>query len=378
MIALSCPTKFHAFALAEQLHRHNMLHTFYTSYAYQKNTWFRAIAKRIDKEDIPAHKFSTNIPLAIAIKAKPHPYRYSELWDSWVASKLKQNTDYDTFIGWSGASYHSILQAQKNGKKAILERGSSHIMFQDRILIEEHKKFKIDFKINPRVISNELKEYAAADYISIPSTYVKNTFLEYNIPESKLIVNPYGASQYFSPKPRNDNKFRIVYVGGLTIQKGLIYLFEAINALNIPIEDYEVWLIGTIEPEIEALLPLYQKENWHIKGQVPHYELPELISQCDVKVQPSLQEGLSMVIPQTLKCGVPVIATEHTGGADVIDEGKTGYIVPIRNSEIIKEKIEYLYYHPEILKALKSNALQSQALTWDNYGDRYVKFLETL
>ncbi len=378
-IIISCSGKFHAFALAEQLNRHGMLSGFYTSYAYQKNKLFRKLAGRVDKEAIPPHLIHTAIPIAVGIKGFKHEWLWNEWFDKLTALRIRNRNDYQVFIGWSGMSLRSLRQAKNDGKSTILERGSSHILYQNQILKEEYRKFKIDFEIHPKVIEKELKEYEEADFISIPSLFVKNTFIEYGINENKLIHNPYGTSSHFQSGinsiHKENDKFRILYLGTSTIQKGVVYLFEAIKKLSIPEDNYEFWIIGQVSEEIKPILERYQSANWKVFGHINHYELPHLLTHFDIGVQPSLQDGLSMVIIQMLACGLPVIATTNTGALDIIYDGTNGYIVPIRSSDEIQNKIEYLYNHPDLLSHMKIAAKESKGLSWDNYGNRYAEFL---
>jgi glycosyltransferase involved in cell wall biosynthesis len=379
MVIVSCITKFHAFALAEQLQKHKMLEAFYTTYAYQKNTLFRRFAKREDREQIPVSKIHTNILQAALVKKIPKDFVWNEMFDKWVASKIKHNKNYKVFIGWSSMSLNSIREAHKKGKIAIVERGSSHIEFQNKILKEEYKKFNIDFEIDARVIEKEMREYEEADYISIPSLFVKRSFLEYGVPEKKLILNNYGASDYFrTTVVKKTGKFRVLYLGSLIVRKGLVYLFEALNDIQIPKEDFEVWFIGKVDDEIKRLIKTHSQKNWIFKGHVNHYELPELISQCDVALQPSIEEGLSMVIAQLLKCGIPVIATTNSGGEDLIVDYVNGFIVPIRSSIAIREKLELLFNNRNLLDSLKANALNAASNGWSDYGNRYSNFIKQI
>lgn len=384
-VIVSCSGKFHAFALAEQLHRHGMLTGLYTSYAYQKNQAFRKLAGRIDKENIPPSLIHTAIPLAIGIKGWRKDWFWNECYDRLTALRISSQKDYKIFIGWSGMSLHSLRQAKRDGKLTILERGSSHILYQNEILKDEYKKFDIDFQIHPKVIEKELKEYAEADYISIPSIFAKQSFIEYGVDQKKLFHNPYGTSSYFQRHVENEleskainRKFRIVYLGNLTVQKGVIYLFEAIEKLDIPIDSYELWLIGNVSDEIKSTLDRYKKDNWKVFRHVKHYDLPGLLVQCDIGIQPSLQEGLSMVIVQMIASGIPVIATTNTGGEDIIKDSVNGFIIPIRSPEAIAEKIEYLYYNPEKLELMKESTQNLSDMSWDAYGDRYVEFIKKL
>lgn len=383
MVTVSCCSKLHAFALSEQLERHGLLNDLYTSYAYQKNTFLSRFVKRIDKENIPASRIKTNTFLAFPIKLLPgYAHRWNELFDKWVASQLIRS-DSTVFIGWSGMSLNSIRAAKKRGMITTVERGSSHIVYQDAILKEEYKKFNIDFSVHPAVIQTELREYEEADYISIPSLFVKKTFIAQGISEKKLIMNPYGVGAAFSRRVdianERKDKFTIVYLGTLSILKGLIYLFKALHRLNIPDDKVEVWFIGAIKDELKPVIEEYKKKNWKFFGHINHYELSKYLSQCDVGIQPSVAEGLSMVIPQYISCGLPVIVTDNSGGEDVVTEGVNGFVVPIREPEAIADKIKLLYNDPNKLREMKEAAEASimRGLSWNDYGDRYVNFINS-
>ena len=115
-------------------------------------------------------------------------------------------------------------------------------------------------------------------------------------------------------------------------------------------------------------------------GHVDYYSLPDYLATCDIGVQPSLEEGLSMVIPQMMACGVPVIITPNTGGENIIQSGSNGLIVPIRDPVAIAEKLEWAFQHPDLLKEMKEKAADSisNEFTWDAYGSRYSAFLKSI
>lgn len=379
MVTISCSGKFHAFALAEQMEKNNLLDSFYTTYAYQKNNFMKRLAKRIDKEEIPPNKIHTNLALAFPIKLnKSNAHVWNNLFDLWVASKLCKSKS-KVFMGWSGMSLHSIRTAKKFGMKTIVERGSSHILFQNRILKEEYQRFGIDFSIHSSVIEKELKEYEESDYISIPSYFVKNSFIQEGIPEKKLFLNPYGATTSFisSIEPNKKNKFTILYLGTLSVRKGLIYMFEALSMLSMDKGTFDVWFIGSIDKELLEKINLFKKGNWTFWGHINHSDLRKYLVQCDVAVHPSIEEGLSMVIPQLMSCAIPVIATTNTGAGNIITDNINGYIIPIRTPELIAEKLAYLYNNPDVLSEMKHAAIETikKGFTWDKYGRRYVDFL---
>lgn len=384
MVSVSCVGKLHAFSLAEQLQKRGLLDTFYTSYAYQKNTLVRKYVGRVDKEQISPQKIRTNLMLAFPVKlVQSQTHIWNEYYDKWVARCLRKSKA-KVFIGWSGMSLHALKVAKAKGMKTILERGSTHIVYQDRILQEEYKKFNISFRIHPKVIEKELQEYALADYISIPGSFVKQSFIELGVDEKKLVVNPYGAGNSFQQDvhiPEGaKKKFTIVYLGKLSVQKGLIYLFEALQSLHIPDGDTQVWFIGSVEKVLEPVIEKYKKSNWKFWGQIDHYSLKDILVQCDVGVQPSLQEGMSMVIPQMMSYGIPVVITPNSGGGDIVSMGKNGFIVPARSAESISEKLSILFNDRSLLNEMKRNARNTiqQGLTWDDYGKRYADFINKI
>jgi glycosyltransferase involved in cell wall biosynthesis len=383
MVTISCSGKFHAFNLAEQLEKHEQLSALYTTYAWSKNTLMRRFAGREDKENVPVEKIHTAVPLAVMMKLRPQtPHVWNEFYDKWVAKQLTHRQKSKVFIGWTGMSLHSLRRAKAMGMKTIVERGSAHIQLQDQILQEEYRQFGIEFRIDPRTVEKELREYEEADYISIPSTFAKKSFIDYGFPERKLVVNPYGFSGYFKRVETDfpNDVFRVLYLGSSTIQKGMVYLFEALQKLNIPAEKLEAWFVGKVDDEIKPTVERYARPNWKFFGHVNHYDLPKYISACDVAVQPSLQDGFGMVILQVMSCGVPVIASTNTGGPDAITEGKDGYIVPIRDPEAIASRIQALYDDPALLKSMKVTAagIGKREWTWADYGNRYSKFIKSL
>ncbi len=379
---VSCIGKFHAFALSEQLQKNGVLSGLYTTYAWQKNKFMRYFANREDKENIESKYIHTNIPLAVLIKTVGGDFLCNDLFDRWVAWNISSSKNFEFFIGWSGMSLHGLRVAKRKGKITILERGSSHILHQNALLKEEYKKFDVNFSIDKRIIEKELKEYDECDFISIPSSFVMNSFVDYGIDARKLLINPYGTSLFFqrSSHPQTERPFRILYLGSLTIQKGLVYLFEALRQLNISLHQYEVWFIGYVSDELKSTIENLRRPNWFFWGHIPHYQLSDLVVQCDLGVVSSVQDGFGMVIPQMLGCGVPVIATTNTGGADIIREGETGFIVPIRSPEAIAEKIMFLYLNSGQLSEMKTAAAASvrNGFTWDDYGARYVSILKNL
>lgn len=382
-VIVACAAKLHAFNLAEQLAERGLLYSFLTTYAYQKNTFFRRFVNRIDQEKIPVEHIRTFLLGAIGRKLLDIPWWWNELFDRWVARRLRRNNDYDVFVGWSGMCAHSLRVAKQQGKTTVVVRGSAHIEVQNELLQEEYQKFGLSFSIPVKEINKELEEYLIADNINVLSSFSVNTFLAKGFPASKLLMTPLGVNlslfqELVSTEPIVNAPIQLIYLGNLTHQKGIYYILEAIQLLvqkNIPVR---ATFIGGITDEITPLIqnPLYA-EHCTFLGHIPQHELPQYLKKGCIGLVPSIQDGFAQVIPQLLASGIPVIASEHTSGTDIIQHGINGYVVPIRSAIAIADHITVLYQHPELLEQMIKQARNSviQTFSWEEFGHKWAIFL---
>jgi len=294
-------------------------------------------------------------------------WRTIDSFDHWVESRL-QSCDVYHCLSACGLRTHRVAR-QRYGALTVCDRGSSHIVYQDRILQEEHERWGLPYQhIDERVIAQEQQEYAECDIITVPSTFVYKSFISEGISAKKLRKISYGVDlELFRPVKKKDEVFRVIYVGAVSLRKGLLYMLEALEPL---LGEIEIWVIGTITPEMKPLLSGYEARV-RFFGSIPRSELYEYYNQGSVLVLPSLEEGLALVQAQAMACGLPVIATTNTGAEDLFTDGIEGFIVPIRSQEAIREKVTHLYKNSELRHEMGQAALRRvQSIGgWDSYGD---------
>lgn len=369
-ITLSVGGRFHAFYLADQLHKRKNLRRLITSYPK-----FEVVKYGIPREKVSSllmieflSRGRDYLPLLLTGFYNPQ-YAISDLFDR-RASKLLTNSDI--VVAWSSFALHTIRKAREMGSVTIVERGSSHMLYQMEILREEYEIYGFKPQLaHTKIVEKELLEYKEADYIAIPSLFVKRTFLERGIPKEKLIHVPYGVDlASFRQIPKQDKTFRIIYCGGMILRKGVHYLLQAFSELNLP--GTELWLIGSMSSEMRPFLKRYGNDKIIHNGPYPQKELYKYYSQGSVFVMMSIEEGLALVQPQAMACGLPIICTTNTGGEDIIRNGSNGFIITIRNVEALKERLLYLYENPDVCKAMGQSAKErvSKGFTWDDYGER--------
>lgn len=368
--------RFHHFHLARQMERHGLLDAIWTGYPRFKLQ---------DEQGIPKEKIQTFPWLHTlymsrgrlglgdwAWFSKECAWWARETLDKHVAARIKSPT---TLIALSASGLRAGAAAQRAGGRYICDRGSSHIRFQNDILQEEYQRWGLKFSgIDPRIIAKEEQEYEQADWITIPSEFVRQSFIEMGVPASKLVKISYGArlERFKKVAAPPSDKFRVLWVGGISFQKGFFDLLTAFKALKHPAK--ELVVVGVLASDIKKMLSRFSLAGVKFKGILPNAELPQVYSSAHVLVLPSIQEGLAMVQGEALACGCPVIASRHTGAEDLFSDGVEGFIVPIRSPEVIRDRLQQLADDPDLRYGMSQAALQRVKAMggWNSYGNAFA------
>lgn len=217
------------------------------------------------------------------------------------------------------------------------------------------------------------KELALANHIIVPSQFVADSLQEYPGKLPPISVIPYGCPTPISPDGRrwySGGKLKILYVGGLSQRKGLSYLLNAAEALS---DEVVLTIIGSGAGK-ELLGSKYR-----LLDSVPQSVVLEEMRNHDVFVFPSLFEGFGMVITEALSQGMPVIITRNTGPADMIENGKEGWIVPIRDSEAIVNRIRQCIDTSGLVREMGLAALNlAKENSWAKYRETLLTVIATV
>jgi glycosyltransferase involved in cell wall biosynthesis len=166
--------------------------------------------------------------------------------------------------------------------------------------------------------------------------------------QAARVVQGVGTDlQLFSPAtgPVSAQK-QVLFVGRLLWDKGLAELMTASELLKAKGTDFKLVLVGTLDPSNPAAVSESDVREWERRGLCRWLGIvPEVLSlyrQATVVCLPSYREGIPRVIVEAAGCGVPAVTTDAPGCRDVVEEGVTGFKVPIKDSESLANRLALL------------------------------------
>jgi len=311
------------------------------------------------------------LPIAGVMSRERANWLNNQLFDR---RSLRLIEDCDVFHFVSSVGLNCAQKAKAAGATIVCDVRQEHPAFQRRILNEESALFGMEAKITGFTYESKvLEEFALADYIVVPSIHARRTFLEQGFAPEKLLLLPYGVDvQRFRNEGKSDNTFRIIYAGSLTIRKGAQYLLEAFSQMRH--QNAELVLVGPLDPDFRKVLSRFEG-SFRYLGVVPKITLKELYSNSSVFVLPSLADSYSLATLEAMACGLPVIVSQNTGAADVLEHGKEGFVVPIRDARAIRDYLELLRRNEDLRREMGARAeVRAREMTWARYGGEAVRY----
>lgn len=205
-----------------------------------------------------------------------------------------------------------------------------------------------------------LKEIIKFDKIIVYSEYLKQLAAQ-KINNADKIELVYHFSDYKTinidqqsfPKTK-----RLLFVGRLTYEKGLIHLLKAIQ--RIP-QDFETIIIGDgpMKEKLSHIINNINGKKIHLRGYIPHKEISNLYKSVSCVIFPSIgSEGCPLTGIEALANGKPVIGFDVGGVKEWLIDEKTGYLVERGNINKLAAKIQYLLNNIEVAKRMGQNGIK--------------------
>lgn len=218
------------------------------------------------------------------------------------------------------------------------------------------------------------------DVVISPSQFLKNFYSSrgfFRNSHIAILRNP----MTFSPKARqpreNKKPLRILYIGQLEKHKGVDILMNAFESLTRREHcTVELHIVGGGSALSDIQRRATGFNHIHIHGRVERALLPALFETMDVTVVPSLcYENSPTVIFESLAFGLPIIASNIEGVAELIKEGENGMTFPTGDDRALANVLSWCADHPATVAAMQQKTNQSLiGLSRDEYIGTLIQF----
>jgi glycosyltransferase involved in cell wall biosynthesis len=193
-------------------------------------------------------------------------------------------------------------------------------------------------------INSIFKKYTrVVKYFICPSKFSLNKHAEYGIPEEKLIHIPnFVNTDTINPNYNKGNY--ILFVGRLSIEKGILTLLKAVKGLNVVVR---IVGDGPMRAEYETYARENKISNVIFEGYKSGEELRDFFRNAAFLIIPSeWYENAPMTILESFAYGKPVIGSNIGGIPEMVRHGESGLLFEMGNAEDLRTKIKEILSSP--------------------------------
>lgn len=225
-------------------------------------------------------------------------------------------------------------------------------------------------KVTIKKILDEIILYDNVDYIYVPGEFIKQTYIDYGIPEEKLIVLTYSVDpeRFKRVRPRAD-KFTIFFAGGDKLRKAERFVLEALSKLNF---------------EFDYI-------NWHNASMYDR-----IYNASHVALLPTFEDGLPVTLLECMSHEIPFIASYNMSFSEFFDiedinsmfrvayrkgtDELCGVFVDANDkkhlSDNIEEALTFFYENVNLISNWGNNCRQVilEQITWGKWEDKLFQF----
>lgn len=204
---------------------------------------------------------------------------------------------------------------------------------------------------------------------------------KYGIPNENVHVISIGEHNVVPFKKYDRKDLReegnlILFFGRIYEYKGLKYLIKAEPLITKKMPNAKIIIAGRGEKFKKYENMMKNKENFIIYNHYISYkEGVELFQKCSVVALPYIDASQSAVIVTAYGFKKPVVTTNVGSIPEIVDNGKTGYIVPPRNPKVLAEAIVRLLKDEDLRKRMSENAYKKLRtdLSWDDIAKKTIE-----
>jgi glycosyltransferase involved in cell wall biosynthesis len=272
---------------------------------------------------------------------------------------------------YEDCSLWQFMEAKRLGKRCIYDLPTCYYPAWEQVEKELRRKYP-DWGLpegSPAARGPHLRqkreEMDLADLVLVASRYVEATVREF-YPYKSVALAPYGVdTEFWSPRPRDEppGPLRFIYAGQVSLRKGIPLLVDAWKKAGL--RDAELELAGNWALCDEKRLSLPPDVTW--TPPCSPQALRDRFRASEVFVFPSFSDGFGLVLLEAMACGLPVIASESSGGPEVVTPG-CGFLFSTGDLDRLVDLLRWFQQHRDQIPAMGREARsKAEHCTWSSY-----------
>jgi glycosyltransferase involved in cell wall biosynthesis len=199
----------------------------------------------------------------------------------------------------------------------------------------------------------------------------------FEFPAENIRIIPHGDFSFFaqSDASHEEEENTILYFGRIWDYKGLEYLIKAEPLISKDVPDAKIIIAGSGDFRRYRGLIVNEKNFVIINEFIPNEKVQELFQKASVVVLPYIEGSQSGIIPIAYSFKKPVVVTDVGSIPEVVDDGKTGYVVPPRDSARLASALVDILSDKAKKKRFGENAYEKMRteLSWDSIADKTIE-----
>jgi len=234
--------------------------------------------------------------------------------------------------------------------------------------------------------------FSHAEHVVFQNSDDRMFFLQDHLVQEKKTVLTPGVgvdTGYFSPEfcfslnKENKNGFIFLLMARMLWDKGIGEFVEAARIVKEKYPSADFWLLGPIDYENRSAIPEKHIREWEEKGYVKYkgmaFDVRPYICKCHVLVLPSYREAIGKSILEAMAMEKAIITTDAPGCRDTVDEGKNGFLVPVKDaSALANAMMRYLKLSREEKEIMGKNSREKVIKEFDEkiVVNRYLNLIK--
>lgn len=235
----------------------------------------------------------------------------------------------------------------QDGKGAHIAALASSINRQSKCIITRHVNFPLKRKLSRL-------SYQSADWLIGVSQQICDNLRAYNA-SVKLIYaginKPKQSAAFSSQLPKH--RLSVCHIGNLQKVKNFPLTIDLARKCEHLGLDIHFFLVG--DGEMQEVLHQQAKGLTNLSFLAKTSYIGSIFEHCDIQIIPSQNEGLSLVLLEGYQYLVPCLANNVGGMKELVEQGKTGFLIQNNNIDDYMERLLAFYEHPELLHTMQKH-----------------------